>query len=99
MSTRSEVPHWRLVGKAEAFKEPASVNRRRSFPWPTLTPAGIIPSSVLVNLVLDNVGANLPSRDSVDERIVEETRDGFRCDLRGRMPNCVGPDDIITPDN
>ena len=51
----------------------------------------------MVNLVLDKEGGNLSCWHAVDERIFDETRCRFHGDLRGRRPNCVGPNDFTTP--
>ncbi len=53
--------------------EAALMRSDEPFAMPPLT---ILPSDTTYNFVLDNVGATLPTRDVVDERIIEEVRTG-----------------------
>ena len=51
----------------------ALMKSNEPFPMPHLT---IIPSEKTFDYVLENVGATLPTRDIVDQRIIEEVRTG-----------------------
>lgn len=41
-----------------------------------MSPATVLPSAVVFDYVLDNVGATLPRRDAVDERVIKTVREG-----------------------
>lgn len=55
----------------------------KPFPMPYMT---IMPAKEAYNYVLDNVGAMLPKRDIVDQRIVEEVRTGKVYYVKGLDP-------------
>jgi hypothetical protein len=88
---------WLLVSADESDNDQAPDERQSLHQGPTSTPVVVLLWLSVVKLVLDNVGGNLFYRDAVDERIVDETRRRFYGDLRGRMPNYVGPNNINTP--
>ena len=63
-----------LIDDGDQLKEiAAQVRVDQPFPMPAMT---IQPAAEAYESVLANVGANLPNRDSVDERAVRQTRTG-----------------------
>lgn len=51
----------------------ASMKWDRPFPMPYMT---VMPAKAAYEFVMDNVGANIPKRDIVDQRVIEQVRTG-----------------------
>jgi hypothetical protein len=71
---------WLIMGSATGTWPDYILDRsaQRLTPWPVPGDCAIAadPAANVVDLVLADVGANLPARDSLDQRLVAEAQDG-----------------------
>ncbi len=88
--TRKDQDEWLGVGLSASFEEPAPKAGRQSlspFPTPIATDRAYLPQAQVLDTVLATVGASVPFRDAVDERLIADVRNGT-----GKSVN--HPDDV-----
>lgn len=74
----------------EAKDKLAYIKQNKAFPMPAIT---IMSAQEAYEFVLNNVGATLPKRDAVDERIIKQVRTG-KIEVKEGMENIIGKEFI-----
>lgn len=74
----------------QAKEKLAYIRQDKAFPMPKIT---VMSAQEAYEFVLNNVGATLPKRDAVDERIIKQVRTG-QIDVKDGLENTIGKEFI-----